>query len=219
MTFGSVNCGHCKNSKTVEKIISNNYLKCICAFCGYSYELSLLDITKKVIYLDQNIFSTAYNICKKGKKNSFDSIIERLYILAKKQLIICPYSDLHDIESHQMSEDGKKLFIKIKEISRGKRFHLMDKIKEQQIIRAFESFLDNEKLDKYELQLKHAIEPDVHDWDPSFRIDTDFSVSQFIPPSQTKKEKQLFTDQFIEFLPNFHKRKGTIWPSAPELAL
>ncbi|KTD01966.1 hypothetical protein Lfee_0902 [Legionella feeleii] len=208
MTWGSVNCGVCKKNNTVQKIISHNYLKCICKSCRHTYEISLIKIIKKIIYLDQNIFSNAYAISK-GKESRFKLLIDKLENLTNKQLIICPFSDVHDLESHQQTDDGKALFSMIQTMSRGKRFYLRNKIKEQQIINAYIAFLNNDS-DKYKLKLSDAIEPGIHDWDTSFRIQSNFSLSQFISPAIIKKEKKLFTEDFIEALPKFHKMASNV---------
>lgn len=205
VSWGSRTCGVCKVNNAVQKTISNNMLKCICTICSKSYSLSLLHNKKKVIYLDQNFFSSLI----KDNNDSFISlIVQKLQHLSRLQLIICPYSDLHDFESHLMS-NGSELFKAIKLMSRGKRFFLSSHIKERQILTAYRSFL-NKGSNIYNLQENEAIGVDVHDWDSSLHVETDFTLTKFISPSAIRGEKELFATKFTEVLPNLHKLSLTI---------
>ncbi len=202
VAWGSRTCGVCKIPNGVQKTITNNVLRCSCTICGESYSLSLLEIKKKIIYLDQNFFSS---LIKDGDKSFISLIVQKLQDLSSKQLIICPYSDLHDFESH-LIPNGSELFKAIKLMSRGKRFYLSSQIKERQILNAYISFL-NKSSNIYNLQLYEAIEPGVHDWTPSWLIDTNFTLTNFKSPSIIREEKNLFATNFIEALPKFHETR------------
>jgi len=202
VAWGSRTCGVCKVPNGVQKTITNNVLRCFCTTCGESYTLPLLEIKKKVIYLDQNFFSSLI----KDNNNSFiNLVVQKLQGLSSKQLIICPYSELHDFESHLIS-NGSELFKAIKLMSRGKRFYLSSQIKERQILNAYRSFLKKGS-NIYNLQLYEAIEPGVHDWTPSWLIDTNFTLTNLKSPSIIREEKELFATHFIEALPKFHETR------------
>lgn len=209
MTWGSKNCDACSTLNSVQKIISNNTLLCRCMNCGESYELSLLKIRKELIYLDQNIFSNAFKRKFKRKQTRFDLILTRLDELTRKQLISCPYSELHDIESHQMTDGSKELFSFLKSMSRRNKFKLSCQIKEQQIINAFVAFLDGTS-DISTLKINEAIDPSFQDWDQTLLVDTDFSIGKLIKPDITRKGKESFVEQLIAAIPMFKKMNYSI---------
>jgi hypothetical protein len=198
MGFGSRNCGHCSGIGTIRKSISNNFLTCACDVCGRSYMLSLLKIKKKIIYLDQNFFSNAYK--RKPAATAFLERFERLCSLAKKQLLICPYSDIHDEETH-LYKLGDELFNFIKTTSRGKRFNLCQKIEEQQVINAYVAYLKNKQ--RAELHLSDAIEPSIHNWDESFWVDINWSIANYLGLSSIKQDKERIAKAIIDELPKW----------------
>lgn len=87
MGFGNRNCSQCFGVGTMDKIISNNTLKFCCKACGRKFEFGLLEIKKKIIYLDQNIFSYA---SRKNIPSDYLKTVKRLEELTDKQLIISP---------------------------------------------------------------------------------------------------------------------------------
>ncbi len=203
MGFRITNCIYCARTNTVEKSISNNLLKCVCRACRKRYDLPLIKQKKKIIYLDQNFFSHTYN----GTDLPFLKRAKRLATLAQKQLLICPYSDIHDEETHSSSNpDYQKrqdeLWQFIKKISRGKHFYLGTKIEEQQLINAFLSFI-NKGSEKGEIILSDAITPSIHDWDESLRVELTWSKADFIEPTTWEQHKKNFVDSITKELPRW----------------
>lgn len=203
MAFGSRNCSYCSSIASIGKNISSNSLECTCHNCGKGYILSLLPLKKEIIYLDQNFFS---NACKK-KPPEFLKRADRLSDLAIKQLVICPYSEAHDKETHFGSK-SKNLWEFIKKTSRGKRFYLQTKIERQQLINAYISFLRNDPK-KVGLNLYDAITPNIHDWDETLRVEVDWSVTNIITPILLKQTKKRFTDGFLNALPQWRNSVTT----------
>lgn len=199
------NCTFCSSVDTLRTMVSNNCLRCTCSKCGSRYNFPLLKLQKKIIYLDQNFFSHWYN----NKEPKFIEIGECLHRLSRKQLIICPYSDAHDKETHLCLEKAPGLWDFIRAVSRGKRFYDREKILETQLINAYISFVRNEP-PGYKMDLADAIESTVHDWDQSSRVDVSFSVTNFMPKNSLNDFKRQVTDLMIKALPQWRDSKNSL---------
>lgn len=200
MSFGSKICGCSPKIETIIKTVCNNTLTCRCRVCGYFYELSLMPIKKKIIYLDQWVFSQI-------TKNSF-AFKDRLETLAQKQVIVCPYSDVHDKETHLAGPElAPKLCDTIRILSRNKRFKHQSSIKEQQILNAFCSYIAGGPV-KYQLDLNDAIGSSIHDWDRSMRVDLAYSLAEFQGIDALQKQKTISIQLVQEMLPFLRKSRG-----------
>ena len=175
----------------------------MCSACSYNYDFHLPKLQKKIIYLDQCFFSHWH----KGKDAKFVATGERLQALAKKQLLVCPYSDVHDKETHLGNIDGLWKFIRT--ISRGKQFYLQGNIKEQQLINAYISFVRSES-PEYIITLSDAIAHDVHDWDESLRVDVSLSVTNFLSKQSLKTSKEEVVKSVIKILPKWRNSKTSL---------
>ena len=145
--------------------ISNNWLLRGCTRCTYSEEIPLPPLSKEVLYLDQFFFSHAF----RAQLPEFVSATEIISNLAHKQLIVCPYSRTHEIETNLWTNQNELLEF-IKDISRGHEFWPYYRINETQIFRGFERFLRSEK-DSFPLKISDAIPDDINDWEDYFRIE------------------------------------------------
>ena len=68
-----------------------------CKSCSYSTTVWLPAIRKKVIYLDQFFFSHAF----RGRDPRFATAVERVKRMTHLQLLVSPYSSVHEDETHQ----------------------------------------------------------------------------------------------------------------------
>lgn len=205
MGFGSRNCGYCLGINTVSKTISNNILKCVCRKCGEGYPLSLLKLEKKLIYLDQNFLSEAF----KNKLPAFIKRADHLNDLSRKQLIICPYSEVHDIETHLYEGNEKRLWDFIRHTSFGEKFKLRSQIELQQLVNAYIAYCNNQP-DKSILRLSDAIPLSVHNWHDSLMIDINWSITQSIKPKILKKSKDDFIRSISEVIQKWQKSKSSL---------
>lgn len=208
MGFGSINCSKCSGIGTIKKFVFNNNLQKICYACGNELVFSLLKIKKKIIYVDNNLLSTAYKGERKENTYKLLDVFSRLNDLINKQLIVCPYSDTHDIESslYKGNEESSKLWQFIRNIGRGKQFYYQTKIKEQQLINAYSSFLNKGPV-KSELILSNALPSNIHDWDDSIRIDSDWSIAKILKANTIKQWKEDFTTEVLQAIPQWRDSK------------
>jgi len=208
-SFGSVNCDNCLGVKTRSKFISNNCVKITCKSCRESFEFPLIELKKKIIYLDQNLFSTGFKNNKKPNTEKLLKIFEKLRGLTNKQLIVCPYSEAHDRESH-LYEQSDQLWKFIRRESHYHNFYFASQIKERQLTNAYNAFLNDKQPIKSELYLYNALPESVHNWDDSHPVDIDFSITNLINKNTIGQEKQNFTSRVNEILPEWQKSSSSL---------
>ena len=68
-----------------------------CRYCKYSTSVYLPPIRKAVLYLDQFFFSGAF----RGGDARFVTAANRIKDLTAKQLLVVPFSSIHEDETHQ----------------------------------------------------------------------------------------------------------------------
>lgn len=140
-----------------------------CKSCSHVEVRDLPSLRKKIIYLDQLIES---NIFKKKDKR-FIKIIPLLSKLIQMQLIVCPYSDMHEIETCAWSNpEQKNLWKFIQNQARGHRFVDKESIKAKQISRAINAFTASKGL-KQEVDLNEAFIDDINAWNNYVWLNTD----------------------------------------------
>lgn len=147
--------------------VSNNFLNRGCLSCKYWVEIPLPDLDKKIIYLDQYFFSHAF----RGNEQIFIEAKDKIQNLALEQLIVAPYSNFHEDESSLFNSDNRENLIAfIKQTSGGHQFLSENKVRVNQICRAFTSFLAKSTLQP-PIQLRDAVPQNFNDWDNYLWID------------------------------------------------
>lgn len=141
-----------------------------CKRCRYESMVFLPEIHKKVIYLDQFFFSHAF----RGVDQRFLTAVERVKHMAHLQLLVAPYSSVHEDETHQwrgykdMSHDQLMEFIKA--TARGAEFKKDYSVELTQILKAWDAFLKGQSTE-YVFEESDAIEGALDKWDDYFFID------------------------------------------------
>jgi hypothetical protein len=142
-----------------------------CKHCRYQSMIWLPEIKKRVIYLDQFFFSGAM----RGNDPRFKEAAERVKHMCHLQLLVAPFSSVHEDEAHQWrGHDGMtstQLMEFIKATSRGAEFERAYNVEHSQIYKAWEAFLKGQP-HKYLVENKDAIRGEtLGKWDDYFRID------------------------------------------------
>jgi hypothetical protein len=167
------NCGS-KNSFGNVSVRGDHVLRG-CKSCRYSTTVCLPKVRKKIIYLDQCFFSSAF---REGDSR-FVEATQRIRQLCAHQLLVSPFSPIHEDETHQWSGfNGKNkddLMEFIKATSRGHEFEPAYHVEQTQIIRAFQAFLANHSAE-FAIKERDVVRSDIHEWEDYFRID----VSRYI---------------------------------------
>src|SRR5467141_3611146 len=98
----------------------------------------MLDIKtrKRILYLDQNFFSSLY----RAKNQQWGATMQQITELLDLQLVAVPYSSTHEAEANVWSErDDLVKFIQ--RISRGHHFEPYYRVEATQILKAFQAYL------------------------------------------------------------------------------
>lgn len=141
-----------------------------CKVCRYNKSIPLPKLQKKILYLDQFFFSHAF----RGKEQRFMDAADRISRASSLQLLVAPYSSIHEDETHQWS-GRDELFKFIKATSRDNQFALASEVDRHQLLKAFKAWLAKGPTE-YEWDESDALHNNVHGWDGYMRI----SVGRYI---------------------------------------
>jgi hypothetical protein len=164
-------CPECGGKKCFGNVgVHGNHVLRGCMSCNYSSTVWLPEVRKKILYLDQFFFSSAF----REHDPRFVNAAKRIRQVSALQLLVAPFSSIHEDETHQWrGYDGKNkedLMEFIKATSRGHEFKPAYDVEQTQIVRAFQGFLAG-KPAAFELKQHDAFEGDIHEWDDYCWID------------------------------------------------
>lgn len=158
-----------------------------CQRCNYKALVPLPPIRKKVIYLDQFFFSHAF----RGRDERFMRAAARIKELTHLQLLVSPYSSVHEDETHQWrghkDKTNDELMEFIKDTARGMKFAPAYQVERAQIVRAFNAYVSNAPFDDPQNR-KEAIRGELDQWDNYFRIDVGTYTSDIELKRRLKNE-------------------------------
>ncbi|MGL5633433.1 MAG: hypothetical protein ACRDD3_13840, partial [Azovibrio sp.] len=130
-----------------------------CKMCDYHLLIPLPKLKKKIVYLDQFFFSHAF----RRQEKRFLEAATRIERASSLQLLVTPYSSIHEDETHLWSGRDELLRF-IKTISRGHKFWYAQKVHRTQLLKAFVAWRENGPAG-YLCEEKDALDGDVHGWD------------------------------------------------------
>lgn len=199
-------CPKCKSINAYGNVsVGNDQLLRGCSTCSYSVSWPLTKLKKKILYLDQFFFSHAY----RDNVQRFISAAKRIENLAANQLLITPYSSIHEDETFQWSgynghtKEGLMNFIK--KSARGHEFNPAYKIEQNQIVSSFCKFLNDEDL-SIGIQYEDAFNDDVHTWDDYFWID----VGRYIGEIELNRAlKSQAAERLVDIFPEWRRSTNT----------
>jgi len=173
--------------------------------CKYRTTICLPETRKKLLYLDQFFFSSAF----RERDPRFTRAAQRIRDVSALQLLSVPFSSIHEDETHQWrGYDGKSkedLMEFIKATSRGNEFEPSYDVEQTQIVRAFQAYLQG-KSPVFELQQQDAIPADIHEWDDYFRID----VGRYINDIELMRDlKRQGVEMLVDAFPAWRQSKNT----------
>jgi len=165
------NCPGCRGINTFGNVsVQQSHVLRGCLKCQYSERVPLPPLRKRILYLDQFFFSHSFL----DKDNRFVEAAQRIGKISTEQLLVVPYSSVHEDETHQWSGYGGKtkddLIKFIKSTSRGHEFEPAYEVEVTQLARAFQAFT-SEGPPTFTLQPDDALKSSIHGWDDYFWID------------------------------------------------
>jgi len=109
-----------------------------CTYCQCSQRIPLPDVSKKIIYLDQFFFSAAF----RERDQRFIEAANLIKKTTADQLLLAPYSSIHEDETHQWrgfnGQTKEDLMEFIKATSRGHDFEPAYRVEHDQVLDAFQ---------------------------------------------------------------------------------
>jgi hypothetical protein len=176
-----------------------------CMSCKYSTTIWLPETRKRILYLDQFFFSSAF----RDRDPRFIRAAQRIRDISALQLLAVPFSSIHEDETHQWrGYDGKNkddLMEFIKATSRGHEFEPSYEVEQTQIVRAFQAYLQG-KSPAFDLQHGDAVPSDIHEWDDYFRID----VGRYINDIELIRDlKRQGVEMLVDAFPGWRQSTNT----------
>jgi len=155
------NCPGCGGVSTFGNVwVRRNHVLRGCKRCKYSEHIPLPTLRKKIVYLDQCFLSHAF----RAKEKRFVEAAERLKQASALQLMVAPFSSVHEDEANLWKGREEELMKFIRSMAIGHSFEPEYDVERAQLCRAFESFLASGASD-FQVDEDDALEADVHDWD------------------------------------------------------
>lgn len=137
-----------------------------CSVCKSTEALPLPPLRKQILYLDQCFLSAAF----RERVPQYVNAIRRIQKLASRQLLVCPFSDIHETETHQWANDQQQqLWQFIKQTALGIRFAHKVAIRHSQIFAAFNAWLEGQPFPT--VSLMQAFHENPSRWDDMVWID------------------------------------------------
>ncbi len=164
-------CPACNGKNTYGNVsVQRDHVLRGCKACDFQTVAWLPEIRKKVLYLDQFFFSHAF----RGNEQRFLTAIERVKQACHRQLLVAPYSSVHEDETHQWrgykDKTHAQLMEFIKVTARGAEFERSYNIESAQILKAFEAYLKGDAA-KHVIESEDAVRGALDEWDDYFFVD------------------------------------------------
>ena len=139
--------------------------------------IDLIDLDKKVIYIDQFAISDMMKALnpntrahKKGRLDTFwITLFKKLDRLCKLQLIVCPESEFHTDES-LLAPFFKPLERMYKLLSVGIRFYDYQTIKRLQILEYAKNWISGKEERDVVIDVNHVVDGEINDWQKAFAV-------------------------------------------------
>ena len=163
------NCPHCGTTASFGNVHlpGGKFLLRGCQVCRYRTRVALPPLRKKVLYLDQFVFSKAF----RGGDPRLVEVVQRVSKLLALQMLVAPYSTVHEDETYQWSGyvnmTHTQLMAFIKETARGIQFKPAWDVELQQLVKGFRAFLASAS-PKYIFDPEDAVNGDVHAYEDYF---------------------------------------------------
>lgn len=182
--------------------VSGSTLNRGCLSCRHWDRIPLPKLNKQILYLDQYFYSHAF----RGGNATFVEAKKKIQKLAYDQLLVAPYSNVHEDETHLWTpEQREPLWKFIKQTSCGHKFWPEYHVKEAQIHRAFRAFLENWP-SEHQVERSDAMPQDVNSWDDYLWID----VGSFKPDAERLRSgKETSVNSLLDLFPSWAARAST----------
>ena len=150
--------------------------------------------------MTEPFFSHAF----RGQVTAVQQLAGKIRDLCAKQLLLAPYSSVHEDEALLYRNDDKLLEF-IKTTSRGNAFNSRTRVEHTQILKQFASYVEGGPVN-YEFERGDVFSSDVNGWEDYLRIE----VGRFRQDTDAaRKRKDDATEQLVEALEDWRRSQGT----------
>ncbi|TBZ06270.1 hypothetical protein [Rhizobium leguminosarum] len=204
-------CAACKQESFGFLRAGGHSLTMRCSKCRYSENVALPPVDKKVIYLDQFIFSLLFNVTSQGRlplgHETFSKALhERLRRLVLLQQIVLPHSDIHRDET-TVFHSASALREAYEFIGGDISFSDTSTIELNQVLNAAEAFVRGTPL-TIDLSVDEVLESNRNDWLSDMHISVRSDYSQLADGlrkmrDETHAEMEKLAARWVSEKPSF----------------
>ena len=177
----------------VHLIDGDRYLR-RCRSCWHKQFLPLPQLRKKIIYLDQFVVSNLMKLDNPGLQRGDRLVKETFWVdlrdllmqLRKMQLICCPNSGSHEVES-RISQFNDELKQTYEALSGAIHFYSFHEIGSHQIGELAVAWSENRE-PQFDFDPRGALTKDPHEWSERFYIT--FGNSPFVVPAELQQSRR-----------------------------
>jgi hypothetical protein len=172
-------CPKCGKDTFGRLSVSGNTYTKRCGECIYTQDFVLIPVEKKAIYLDQFVISNLMMSINKKLNKDVDEwylkLFNKLEYAVKGQIIICPYSDIHESESTPFHfQDMKRMY---EHFAHGIKLSGKHSIKMSQTFTCFKAWKDG-KDPEYDLSIDSILQGKKNEWQDTIIITIDKTVDE-----------------------------------------
>ena len=170
-------CPQCGSVEIGTLSITNNVHTRRCRNCFHDERERLPPLDKKLIYLDQMVLS---NIAKeldpvwreetRRRDEYWMEAFDRIDRLIRLQLIVCPDSPIHEIESSYLEQHEAELRRLYKHLASGVRLRFHHEVLMAQLSEALEAWLTDRDPDWSRIAREHVVRGDLDRWSERWRV-------------------------------------------------
>ena len=187
----ATDCPVCRSSDAFQpKGAFGQYWMKRCTACGHCKNWRLPKITKTIIYLDQFVISNMV----KAKQRIWTELHTKLSTLAGLQLVVCPYSDIHQDESllsHALRDELKEMY---RSFGGDNRFRETHDIEQSQLPASILKWLGVTQSEDARPAWCDAFDHNPHTWTTDLHVFADFPVHEPWVTDLRNRKQSLHTD-------------------------
>jgi len=168
-------------------------------WCPYRSDLPLPEIRKKVVYLDQCFLSSAF----RENDQRYAATVRRLSELSANQVIVAPFSSVHEDETHiwrgKADKNHEHLMQFIKQTSGGHEFTRSSVLQRTQLLASFERFLEGQAVG-FGVDPDDALPSNTHGWSDYVWIDVGGYIGS---PDRVRAAKKASAKSLVAAFPGW----------------
>jgi hypothetical protein len=184
--------------------IHNDWILWKCKECGKIGREKLFTLQKKIIYLDQLVYSNVLKSSDQNEDNKWGELGKTIKKLVEDQIMVCPYSTVHQTETELYETYYNEITDLYRSYSAGIAFKDSYQIEQNQILHSFLNFLAENNSEVYNFPWNHALRSNPHQWSSRFSVfvnislDLDEIKKRSILKEETRRDMQRHYDEVLK---------------------